>query len=223
MPCRSPPSRGLWPAAAGVIGQVSSSSRLRSCAETYAPAASTSYPSGGRRTRGSRSCRNMESASLAARLALTQLGQGGREWPDARCRGSRVVEILAVAAWFGEEEFVECRPATEDEFLPEVGIGSDGAYGPREEQVLFNLLAGRPGVGDTSRGDGVVGDHRSGSTTRFTRTFHRRSSVPTEPAVGSSRAGVGGPASAAWARSVRSRPSPNSSRTHPNRRCVAAG
>lgn len=124
---------------------------------------------------------------------LTQLGQGGREWPDARCRGSHVVEVLAVSVWFGEEELVERSPTTEDEFLPKVGIGGDGAYGPREEQVLFNLLAGRPGVGDTPRGDGVVRDHRSGSTMRFTRTFHRRSSVPIRREVGSSLAGVGAP------------------------------
>lgn len=136
--------------------------------------------------------------------------------------GPDVVEVLAVAARFGQHDLVQAGAAAEDQLLAENRVVGDLDDEAREDQVLLDLFLGEPRSDATPRSDVPRRDHKSGSISVFTRRFHRGSARPrrTPPAwsgAGSCAAGSTNVCSAS------SRAAANVSRRYPARRTDALG
>ena len=131
---------------------------------------------------------------------------------DRRLRRDRAqlneIDVVGVAPWRREMQLVERCPAAQRDRARELGVFEDGDERPRENEILLDLLVGRPARLRAPLGDEVGWDHASTSIVVFTSTRQRASrSETSSELLGSSRTNLGlrrstnlpsSPVSSAW-------------------------
>ncbi len=70
--------------------------------------------------------------------------QGVQEIANAACAAPHIVEILAVAPWLAEPQFVEAGPSAEHKFRPKQRMIGDFDDKSGQNEVLLNLFVRAP-------------------------------------------------------------------------------